>query len=52
MLLPTYDVFDDARYFVPGDAPRLTAIGGCNVSLTTPLWHCDLASLNGGAAAR
>jgi NAD+ synthase/NAD+ synthase (glutamine-hydrolysing) len=34
MLLPTYDVFDEARYFLPGSSPRLTAIAGSNVALT------------------
>src|SRR5450432_2388441 len=34
MLLPTYDVFDEARHFVPGESPRLAAIAGCNVALT------------------
>jgi NAD+ synthase (glutamine-hydrolysing) len=34
MLLPTYDVFDEARYFLPGESPRLTAIAGSDVALT------------------
>ena len=34
MLLPTYDVFDEARYFVPGESPRLTTLGGRNLALT------------------
>src|SRR5580704_11676852 len=34
MLLPTYDVFDEARYFLPGDAAHLTALDGRNVALT------------------
>src|SRR5579862_4697452 len=34
MLLPTYDVFDEARYFFPGDAPHLTSIDGRNLALT------------------
>src|SRR5437870_2195592 len=33
-LLPTYDVFDEARYFVPGDSPVLTSIDGRNLALT------------------
>jgi NAD+ synthase (glutamine-hydrolysing) len=34
MLLPTYDVFDEARYFLPGDAAQLTALDGRNIALT------------------
>ena len=34
MLLPTYDVFDEARYFLPGDSPRLAALDGASVALT------------------
>ena len=34
MLLPTYDVFDEARYFLPGDAAHLTALDGRNLALT------------------
>jgi NAD+ synthase (glutamine-hydrolysing) len=34
MLLPTYDVFDEARYFVPADAQRLCTIAGQKVALT------------------
>src|SRR5258706_7924757 len=33
-LLPTYDVFDEARYFQPGDSPHLTTLDGRNVALT------------------
>ena len=32
MLLPTYDVFDEARYFLPGDSPHLTTLDGRNLS--------------------
>ncbi|MBK9170565.1 MAG: NAD+ synthase [Bryobacterales bacterium] len=33
-LLPTYDVFDEARYFVPGARPQLCELGGVPVALT------------------
>ena len=33
-LLPTYDVFDEARYFQSGDAPHLAALDGRNLALT------------------
>ena len=29
MLLPTYDVFDEARYFQPADRQSLASIAGC-----------------------
>ncbi len=34
MLLPTYDVFDEGRYFLPADKQRLTAVGGRKTALT------------------
>jgi NAD+ synthase/NAD+ synthase (glutamine-hydrolysing) len=34
MLLPTYDVFDEARYFMPGQQQSLFAVGGRDVALT------------------
>ena len=34
MLLPTYDVFDEARYFLPGDSQKVVPIGGAPVALT------------------
>src|SRR3979409_1821405 len=34
MLLPTYDVFDEARYFLPGDSPPLTTLDGRSLALT------------------
>jgi NAD+ synthase/NAD+ synthase (glutamine-hydrolysing) len=34
MLLPTYDVFDDSRNFVPGEGQTLWQYGGENVALT------------------
>ena len=32
--LPNYDVFDEARYFRPGDSPHLISIDGRNLALT------------------
>ncbi len=32
--LPTYGVFDDRRYFEPGDAPCVVPVGGCRVGVT------------------
>ena len=34
MLLPNYGVFDERRYFEPGDAPALIEVGGALVGLT------------------
>jgi NAD+ synthase (glutamine-hydrolysing) len=34
MLLPTYDVFDEARYFVPGEQGDLFQIGERDIALT------------------
>ena len=34
MLLPTYDVFDEARYFVPGDSQSVFDLDGFPVALT------------------
>ena len=34
MLLPTYDVFDEARYFVPAESQSLAEVGGRRVALT------------------
>lgn len=34
MLLPTYDVFDEARYFVPAQSQALTMVNGRRVALT------------------
>ncbi len=34
MLLPTYDVFDEARYFFPADRETLTMVGGRKTALT------------------
>ena len=34
MLLPTYDVFDEARYFVPAEAQSLLLLDGRKIALT------------------
>src|SRR5579871_575071 len=34
MLLPTYDVFDEARYFVPGESQSVFTLDGLQVALT------------------
>jgi NAD+ synthase/NAD+ synthase (glutamine-hydrolysing) len=34
MLLPTYDVFDEARYFVPGESQSVFTLDGIPVALT------------------
>src|SRR5215467_2677239 len=34
MLLPTYDVFDEARYFVPGESQSVFRLDGVPVALT------------------
>lgn len=40
-LLPTYDVFDESRYFVPETAPRMVQVGGLTLAVTVceDLWN-------------
>ena len=40
-LLPTYDVFDEHRYFQPGSEPTLVSVGDVDVGLTIceDAWH-------------
>ncbi len=40
-LLPTYDVFDEARYFQPGDSSTVVALSGHHFGLTIceDIWH-------------
>jgi NAD+ synthetase len=40
-LLPTYDVFDEARYFEPGKVPCVIEFGGVRVALTVceDIWN-------------
>ena len=33
-LLPTYDVFDEARYFEPADSPGVIDLGGSRIGVT------------------
>ncbi|MFL6416544.1 MAG: NAD+ synthase [Bryobacteraceae bacterium] len=33
MLLPTYDVFDEARYFLPGEKQCICTVGGTRIAL-------------------
>lgn len=42
-LLPTYDVFDEARYFAPGDRPAVITVAGRRVGLSVceDLWAQD-----------
>ena len=42
-LLPTYDVFDEARYFSPGDRPTVWSIGGRSVGIAIceEIWDPD-----------
>ncbi|MCC5823707.1 MAG: NAD+ synthase [Planctomycetes bacterium] len=49
-LLPTYDVFDEDRYFVPGDGPGVVEVDGRRVGLAVceDLWRGEDA----GFAAR
>lgn len=45
MLLPTYDVFDERRFFEPGAAAKLWKIGGKSIAVTIceDIWqHSDL----------
>ena len=39
--LPTYGVFDDLRYFIPGDSPCVVDVDGCRVGVTIceDAWH-------------
>lgn len=41
MLIPTYDVFDEARYFEPAKTPTLIRIGGKRIGVTIceDLWN-------------
>ena len=42
-LLPTYDVFDETRYFQPADAPRCIRLGGrtLGLSICEDLWDAE-----------
>jgi NAD+ synthetase len=45
-LLPTYDVFDEQRYFAPGSAPCVVSVAGRRVGLLIceDLWRTDLVA--------
>ncbi len=47
-LLPTYDVFDEDRYFEPGDAPRVIEFNGRRIGITI----CEDIWNNPAVAAR
>ncbi len=53
-LLPTYDVFDEDRYFVPGDAPVVVEFDGRRVGLAVceDLWRGQDAGASARYAAR
>lgn len=43
VLLPTYDVFDEARYFEPGPEPRVIEVAGARLAVTVceDIWNAD-----------
>ncbi|MBI4178851.1 NAD+ synthase [bacterium] len=43
MLIPTYDVFDELRYFEPSDRPTVLSVGGyrIGVSICEDIWNED-----------
>ncbi|MEP7004326.1 MAG: nitrilase-related carbon-nitrogen hydrolase [Chloroflexota bacterium] len=45
--LPTYGIFDDGRYFAPGDAFRAfdTVIGTAGIAICEDLWHLSVPYL-------
>ncbi|MBA2506005.1 MAG: NAD+ synthase [Thermoleophilaceae bacterium] len=47
--LPNYGVFDERRYFTPGDAPAIVDVDGLRVGLTVceDLWYAGLDSGDG-----
>ena len=49
-LLPTYDVFDEQRYFRPGDQPCIITIAGKRVGLTIceDIWSAEFAGIRYG----
>lgn len=49
MLLPTYDIFDEYRYFQPSDSPSLISYKGQNIfiSICEDLWNEDTHNLYG-----
>ncbi|MCK4850758.1 MAG: hypothetical protein KAT11_05365, partial [Phycisphaerae bacterium] len=52
--LPNYGVFDERRYFLPGDSPTILRINGQQLALTIceDIWaDVDLAKLLGGSGS-
>jgi NAD+ synthetase len=49
-LLPTYDVFDESRYFRPGDGPLVVALAGARIGLTVceDIWSADFSGVRYG----
>ncbi len=43
-LLPTYDVFDEKRYFEPGPQAELCRLGSCTLAITVceDIWHDEV----------
>mgnify|MGYP000954250552 CR=1 FL=1 len=50
-LLPTYDVFDEVRYFRPGDHPMIVTMAGRRIGLTIceDIWSHDFSGVRYGA---
>ena len=46
-LLPNYDVFDERRYFRPGDGPQVVELAGLRIGLTVceDIWSADLSGV-------
>lgn len=46
-LLPTYDVFDERRYFHPGEKPMVATIRGMRIGLTVceDIWNAEFAGI-------
>ncbi len=51
--LPNYQVFDDKRYFTPGDTPVAVEVGGVRVApiICEDVWHAEIAAGARGAGA-
>lgn len=46
-LLPTYDVFNERRYFQPGTSPKIIDVNGTKIAITIceDIWHGEIQSL-------
>jgi NAD+ synthase (glutamine-hydrolysing) len=53
-LLPNYGVFDEERYFEPGDTDLVIALGGlpCAITICEDIWSDDTAARLAAAGAR